>query len=136
MYAAIQSFFCYCPKLLLLLSLLCIIPATTMPKHMRRLYEELWDKRLPIIEEFTVPVPQADYGIRPGYKVNLFSVPGTFTPELFQSEVNNHMFRKIQVEVRLPCGERTILVGNEYDKVHKLLVKAEADPWDGVPPRS
>ena len=119
-----------------ILSPVSIIHATTMPKHMRRLYKELWGKPLPIVEEFLVPVPQANYGIRPGYKVDLSSPPESFTAPLFKSKVKEHVFRKVQVGVPLPCGQMTILIRKEYDKVYQLLVKNEAARWDGVPAHS
>ncbi|RPA94839.1 hypothetical protein L873DRAFT_1746270 [Choiromyces venosus 120613-1] len=104
-----------------------------MQKDMQDLYNELWGKPLPIIQEFRAQVPLANYGIHPGYKITMRSSEmGTFAPPQFESKRQEQVFRMVEVRVNLPCGMRKLLVRPEYDKVRDRLIRAEAARWQGV----
>jgi len=66
---------------------------------MKDLYLALWGKELPIVQDFRIQVPQADNGIRPGYKITMRpSASGkTFAPPQFMSKAKEEVFKIIEV---------------------------------------
>ncbi|KAG0638815.1 hypothetical protein HOY80DRAFT_922315 [Tuber brumale] len=104
-----------------------------MQKAMHDLYNELWGQGLPIIQEFMVQVPLADYGIHPGYKIHMGSSSReSFVPPKFKSTRDIQLFQMVEVEADLPCGVRRLLVRQEYHKVQEMLIRTEAQRWEGV----
>ena len=101
---------------------------------MQNLYHALWGKpQLSVIKEFTVPVPDVQYGIRPGYQIDIRQAPSTslLSP---QSESNavKQVFRMLEVGVTLPCGVNKLLVRQEYEDMHGQLARIEAGQGSGI----
>ncbi|KAG0130296.1 hypothetical protein HOY82DRAFT_382825 [Tuber indicum] len=104
---------------------------------MQDLYHELWGRELPITQEFIAQVPQADYGIRPGYKMSMRpSATGTFSLPQFMAKRKQQSFKLIEVGGNLPCGVKKLLIRPEYEKIRQRLIRAEEARWDGVGQRS
>ena len=100
---------------------------------MQDLYYELWGKRLPIIKDFKVQVPQSNYGLRPGYKIDMkWSIIGAFVPPGFRSKKKQEVFQKVDLESFLPCGVKQLLVRQQYIDLQLLLKKAEKLRWQGA----
>lgn len=100
---------------------------------MQDLYYELWGKRLPIIKDFSVQVPQSNYGLRPGYKIDMkSSTIGSFVPPGFRSKKKQEVFQKVEFESFLPCGVKQLLVRKQYKDLHLLLKRAEKLRWQGA----
>jgi len=101
---------------------------------MKDLYLALWGKELPIVQDFRIQVPQADNGIRPGYKITMRpSASGkTFAPPQFMSKAKEEVFKIIEVGAMLPCGVQKLLVRPEYEKTRQRLIRAEQAKWVGA----
>ena len=100
---------------------------------MHALYYELWDKRLTIIKKFKVKVPPSNYGLRPGYKIdlNLSTIQTLISPE-FESKREEHIFQKVVVKAHLPCGVDRLLVRPEYVDLRHKLMQGENKRWAGA----
>jgi len=109
------------------------ISTIPMQRQMQDLFDKLWGTPFPIIQEFMVQVPLANYGINPGYKIPMSSKgKRTFAPPKFESKRDIELFQMVEVESNLPCGVRRLLVGREYCKVYEMLIETEAERWKGV----
>lgn len=109
----------------------------TMEKKMKQLYKKLWGNPEPIIKEFPVEVPIANYRMDPEYKMNIRSSGnGIFAPPVFEPKTEEQVFRIVDVGVNLPCGMKKLLIRLEQDKVYQQLIKKEAIRWKGVRKRS
>jgi len=100
---------------------------------MKKLYDKVWGKESQIIREFTVLVPRAEHGIRPGYKVTIRqSGMEAFAPSEFTSKRQMIPFKIMEVGVVLPCGSRSLLVRPEYETIRRRLVRAEKARREGA----
>ena len=95
---------------------------------MKELYEAVWGQESRFIREFTVLVPRAEYGIRPGYRVTMRpSKMGAFAPSEFTSKRQMKSFKVMEVGAVLPCGTKRILIRPEYETICRRLIRAEKE---------
>ncbi|KAG0127480.1 hypothetical protein HOY82DRAFT_541919 [Tuber indicum] len=68
---------------------------------MQDLYNELWGKQLPVIEERTFSIPQPKYGFHLGYKANLKEVDKLFPDPKFEKGKVEKVFKFERIENEL-----------------------------------
>ena len=99
-----------------------------METDMKELYEAVWGQESRFIREFTVLVPRAEYGIRPGYRVTMRpSKMGAFAPSEFTMKRQMKSFKVMEVGAVLPCGTKRILIRPEYETIRRRLIRAEKE---------
>jgi len=94
---------------------------------MEDLYNELWGKKLSVIHDrtFSIPRPQ-QLGFRLGYKADLKEVDKAFPDPEFEKGKEEKVFKVLEVDSDLPCGENRLLVRPEFEAIEQDLLRVES----------
>ncbi|KAG0137545.1 hypothetical protein HOY82DRAFT_575992 [Tuber indicum] len=93
------------------------------------LYDELWGKRLLVINDRTYFIPRPQHGFRLGYMVYLKEVDKAFPDRGFENGKEEKVFRVLKLWSKLPCGRKWLLICEEYEKIEVNLLEVESAKW-------
>jgi len=95
---------------------------------MEDLYNELWRKKLPVIQDrtFSIPRPQ-QLDFRLGYKADLKEVDKAFPDPEFEKGKEEKVFKVLEVKSELPCGGNRLLVRPEFVAIEEDLFRVESN---------
>ncbi|KAG0127479.1 hypothetical protein HOY82DRAFT_613447 [Tuber indicum] len=98
---------------------------------MQDLYDELWGKRLPVIDDCTFTILLPKHGFHLGYKVNLKEVDKVFLDPQFEKGKVEKVFKVLEVrpDLDLPCGTNQLLVRREFEAIESELLKVKSKKW-------
>ncbi|CUS07218.1 unnamed protein product [Tuber aestivum] len=101
---------------------------------MEDLYTELWGRKVELVHDFGVRVPQPKENLAPGYAVSLSEALGTGLPVLrFEQNFLHCNFQVLRVETLLPCGWNMILVRPEFRNLEHLCSQVWWEKWSACP---
>ena len=96
---------------------------------MEALFDELWgrDSEEGIFEDYVLEVPQAQCGVRPGYKSSVEYSVNKLNSILKSLPVRRQKVKIVRVSSRVPVGHSVLLARDHYDIIREKLIIAEEE---------